>query len=156
MVAFAGLMVTDVSAAAPISNVGVEAVGTPTNAAEITTAPRTAPVASPAFVPLAIIVAADVLELHVTDEVTSCVVPSVNVPVAVNCCLVPSGQLAIVDGLMAIELSAAAVMFTKALPLTVPSVAVTVGVPTAAAVMIPWLPEALLAVALGEFEVHET
>ncbi len=152
----AGVIVTDVSAAGPTVIVGVDAVGTPANAAEITTDPGITAVANPALVPVAIIVASPLLELHVTVDVTSCVVLSVNVPVARNCCFVPTGQLVMLVGLIAIALSVAAVTFTSEFPLTAPSVAVIVAVPTAVPVTIPWLPGVLLTVAFPEFDDQET
>ena len=57
-------------------------------------------------------------------------VPSVNVPVAVNCCVVPSATVA-VGGLIAIVTSAAAVTVSSVDPLTVPEVAVMLAVPIA-------------------------
>ena len=62
---------------------------------------------------------------------------SVNVPMAVNCCVVPCGQLAIVFGVMEMDFRIAAVTLTVAFPLTVPRVAVTVALPTAAPVTKP-------------------
>src|SRR5271155_3304467 len=56
-------------------------------------------------------------ELHVATEVTSCVLPSVYVPVAVNCWVVPSGIEAFV-GEIAIETSAAGFTTSDAVALT--------------------------------------
>lgn len=73
-------------------------------------------------------------ELHNAVAVTSCVVLSLNVPVAVNCLVVPGAVLA-GFGVTASETKVAAVTVSCALPLTEPEVAVMllVPVPTAAA-----------------------
>src|SRR5205807_660255 len=84
--------------------------------------------------------------------VRSCVVPSVKVPVAVNCWVVPSG---IVDagGLIAIETSVADVTVRRVELLTVPDNAVTVAVPIPLLCASP----AVLIVAVGSVsEVHVT
>jgi hypothetical protein len=75
-------------------------------------------------------------ELHVTEPVKFCVELSENVPVAVNCCVVP---LAIEGfaGVTAIDTSVAEVTVSKVDPLTFPEVAMIVLVPTAFAVAIP-------------------
>src|SRR5438309_9865981 len=77
-------------------------------------------VARPVLLTLAVEVA---FELHVAVEVRFCELPSVNVPVAVNCCVVPSGIEGFV-GVTAIETSAAAVTVNVALPAIEPAVAV--------------------------------
>jgi hypothetical protein len=69
-----------------------------------------------------------VLEVQYPDCVRSWVVPSVYVPVAVNCCGMPTGTLA-VGGLMAIETSVAAVTVSTVEPEIVPEVALMVVVP---------------------------
>jgi hypothetical protein len=66
-----------------------------------------------------IVAVADVVDAHVTVPVRSCVVVSVKVPVATNCCLVP---LAIdgVAGVTAIETKFAGVTVSVVLPLIPP------------------------------------
>src|SRR5581483_6990544 len=101
--------------------------------------PAATPVASPAVV----IVATEVVpDAHVTWLVTFCVLLSVYVPVAVNCCVVP---LAIdgFAGVTAIDCNAAAVTVSTVEPLTEPNVALIVLVPTPAPVARP--PAAIVA-----------
>jgi len=77
-------------------------------------------------------------EAHVTMVVTSWVLPSVKVPVAVNCCVVPAAIDGL-DGVTTIDLSAAGVTLSAALPLMeLPlSVAMIVAVPALMAVVSP-------------------
>jgi hypothetical protein len=63
-------------------------------------------------------------------------VPSVNVPVAVNCWVVPRGILGIA-GVTAIETSAAGVTFNEVEPAIEPDTAVTLVLPTPAPVTTP-------------------
>jgi hypothetical protein len=81
--------------------------------------PRATAVASPAVLIVATLAAE---ELHVAVLVRFCVLASVYVPVAVNCCVLP---LAIegVAGVTAIDTSVAAVTVSVVLPETVPEVA---------------------------------
>src|SRR5581483_623071 len=95
--------------------------------------PAATPVASPAVV----IVATEVVpDAHVTWLVTFCVLLSVYVPVAVNCCVVP---LAIdgFAGVTAIDCNAAGVTVSTVEPFTAPKVALIVLVPVATAVASP-------------------
>ena len=64
-------------------------------------------------------------ELHVTEPVRFCVVPSVNVPVAVNCCVRPFATEGFV-GDTAIDVTTAVVTVSVAVPFTLPDVAVIV------------------------------
>ena len=67
------------------------------------------PVAAPFATPLLLIAAtAVVLELHVTELLTSWLVPSLNVPVAVYCCVVPFA-IDTFAGVTAMELNVAPV-----------------------------------------------
>ena len=79
-------------------------------------------------------------ELHSAEAVTSCVLLSLKVPVAVNCRVVPIAMLAFA-GVTAMETRLAPVTVRDAVPLTEPEAAVIVTgpVPTAAAI-----PEALM------------
>ena len=71
---------------------------------------------------------AGVAEFHVTSSVTSCVLLSVNVPVAVNCCVLPNAMEG-VAGVTAMETNAAGVTVSVAVALTVPETAVIVSTP---------------------------
>src|ERR1700678_977327 len=90
--------------------------------------PTPAPLASPEALIVAVAV---VPEDQVTVDVRFCVVPSLNVPVAVNCCV---ARLAIdgFAGVTAIDCSVAAVTVSKVDPLMDDDVAVIVEVPTPA------------------------
>lgn len=78
-----------------------------------------------------LIVAVDgVSEVHRTVDVRFCVLPSVNVPVAVTCCVVPNGMDGIA-GVTAIDTSAAAVTVSEVDPTIAPDVPVTLVLPTA-------------------------
>ncbi len=67
-------------------------------------------------------------ELQTTEPLMSCVLESLNVPVAVNCFVVPTAMLD-PAGVTASETSVAPVTVSDAVPLTDPSVAVIVVVP---------------------------
>ena len=115
-------------------------------------APTVTLTASPLFT-----VAADGLsDNHVAEAVKSCVLPSVKVPVAVNCWVVPSA-IESACGVTAIDTSAAVVTVTTVVPLTVPDVALMLVVPVAAAVAKPCVFGALLIEATdGLSELHCT
>jgi hypothetical protein len=75
--------------------------------AEIVVVPWPALVARPELPTLLLMMATPEFdELHVATEVRFCSLPSVYVPVAVNCCVVPNAMLA-ACGIMAIDTSAA-------------------------------------------------
>ena len=67
-------------------------------------------------------------ELHRTDAVMSWVVLSLNVPIAVNCFVLPMGIVELL-GVTAIETILAAVTLREALPTTLPDAALTVVLP---------------------------
>jgi hypothetical protein len=93
--------------------------------------------ASPAVVAVSLMVATEAaVELQCPVWVRVCVVPSENVPVAVNGCVVLRAIVA-VGGLMAIEVSVAAVTVSPLEPLTEPEVAEMLAVPCAALVAKP-------------------
>lgn len=95
------------------------------------------PVACAVAKPLLLIVATLLLdELQVTASVMSTVVPSSNVPVAVNC-LVSLEVIELLVGVTAIERKLATVMVTLVDPLMVADVAVTLAVPVAIPVTRP-------------------
>lgn len=75
-------------------------------------------------------------EPHNTTAVTSSVLLSLKVAVAVNCLVVPTGMLELA-GVTAIEVTVAPVTVSAAVPLTEPDVAVIVAVPVPTAVASP-------------------
>ena len=88
--------------------------------------PIPTPVAKP---PVVIVATLVVSEFHVTVLVMSCVLESVYVPVAVNCCV----KLLTIEGFTGvtlIETRVAAVTVRVVEPLTLPEVALIVDVPT--------------------------
>ena len=87
-------------------------------------------------------------DTHVATLVTSCTVPSVNVPAAANCCAAPN-KIVGFEGLTAIDTSAAGVTVRTADPDTEPDVAVMVVDPVETLVTRPALPGVLLTVATG-------
>ena len=90
------------------------------------------------FVVLLIVAMAGALELHCTVLVKSCVLPSVKVPVALNCCVMPKATPGIA-GVIAKETKAGGVTFRVVEPLTFPVVAMTLALPTDTLVASPWL-----------------
>jgi hypothetical protein len=103
----------------------------------IVVVPALSVLASPAVTVVSLMVATEAaVELQYPDWVRLCVVPSENVPVAVNGCVVP-GAIAAVGGLMAIETSVADVTVSSVEPLTEPEVAEMFAVPCAALVASP-------------------
>jgi hypothetical protein len=121
-------------------------------AAVIVTVPRFRAVSRP----LTVIEATLVLdELQVALPVTSCVVPSENAPVAVNCCKVPSGNDA-VTGVTAMEVKVAFVTVNTALEEILPEIAVMVEVPGAFAFASPGAPFTLIPATEVFAETHCT
>ncbi len=120
---------------------------TPFRLIPIVVVPTPALVASP-LVPgvLLIVPTVAAVELQCPACVTSCWLPSVYVPSAVNCCVCPSGMVP-VPGLTAIDTSAAAVTVICVVPLTPPTLAVIPAVPTSTLVASPIVAAALLIVA---------
>jgi hypothetical protein len=80
---------------------------------------------------------------HVTDAVSSSVLSSVKVPVAVNGCVAPIGMTGF-RGEIAMDARAAVPMVNVVVADTTPEVAVMIVVPTPALVAKPLLPEVLL------------
>ena len=91
---------------------------------------------------------AAVADAHVTVAVRFCVVPSLYVPVATNCWVVPFA-IDGVAGVTAIDTSVAAVTVSVVLPLTAPIVAEMTVVPAATPVARPTDPAALEIVAVA-------
>lgn len=94
-------------------------------------------------------------ELQVTVPVMSCVVPSENVPTAVNCCDVPSGMDAF-TGPTAMETGVALVTVRVALEETLPAVAVIVEAPADVPIVSPGTPFTLMLATARFAEVHCT
>jgi hypothetical protein len=94
-------------------------------------------------------------ELQVTVSVMFCVVPSENVPVAVNCCTVPSGMDAF-TGVTAIETRVALVTVRMALELMLPEDAVIVELPAANPIASPGTPFTFMLATERFVEVHCT
>jgi len=98
------------------------------------TAPKTAlivllPVATLVTRPwLLMVAAAGFEEVQTADALTSCVLLSLNVPVAVNCLVVPTAMLEFA-GVTAIETRLAPVIVSDAVPVTEPELAVIVATP---------------------------
>lgn len=129
----------------------------PAELAVIVVVPWATDVARP-FDPVTLLMRATVEsdEVHVTDAVISCVVESVNVPVAVNCWVFPSAMLVPV-GAIAIDTNVAGVTTSvdTGLETTKSNVAVINVVPVAREVTSPFEPAILLIVATpGTDEVH--
>jgi hypothetical protein len=94
-------------------------------------------------------------ELQVTVPVMFCVLPSENVPVAVNCCTVPRGMDAF-TGVTAIETKVALVTVKAAPEETLPDVAVIVEVPAAIPIASPGTPFTLMLATDRFADVHCT
>src|SRR5262245_44402286 len=95
------------------------------------------PAVKPAASPWELIVAwAGEDEVQTTTAETSCVLESLNVPVAVNCFVV-SGAIVEFAGVTAMETRLAPVTVSEAVPLTEPEVAVIVAVPVPIPVVKP-------------------
>jgi hypothetical protein len=145
---FAGVTAMDVSTAAVKVRVVVPLIA-PDTALIVTGPPDFTPVARPAALIVAIVVSD---ELQVTEFVRFCVELSLNVPVAVNCCVFPAG----IDGfagVTAIDDSVAAVTVNVVDPTTIPLVALIVDVPTFTAVA---KPAALIVAFAGVPDAHVT
>jgi hypothetical protein len=125
--------------------------------AEIVTVPSFKAVAKPLTVMDATLLPVDA---QVTVLVMSCVVASLKVPVAVNCCCTPNGIDA-PAGVTTRETRVALVTVRDAVPVTVPDgavfEAVTVTVPAATPIAVPFVATASLIVALlGSEELQVT
>jgi len=154
-----------VSPADTLGLVGVTAILTSVGAVTVsvslglTTDPTVAvifvlPVASEVAKPVELLVATlGLLEDHCTPEVSAAVDPSVNVPVAVNCCVSPLATLGLV-GVIAMLTSAAVVTVVNTLfgLVTDPIVAVMFALPMVTA---PANPLALIMTTLVLLENHD-
>jgi hypothetical protein len=90
-------------------------------------------------------------EPQVTDVVTFWVLPSVKVPMAVNCNVFPN-VIEGLTGVRAMETKTGGMTVSVAEPLTEPKLAVIVVAPWPVLVAKPWLPAALLIAATAVFE----
>jgi hypothetical protein len=88
-------------------------------------------------------------EVHLAVLVRFCVLPSLYVPVAANCC-VPPNEIDGYAGVTAIDISTGGLIVRLVDPIIAPSVAVTLVVPRPALVASPWVPAVLLIVATPE------
>ena len=96
------------------------------------------PAATAAADPLLMVATPVLDELHVTEAVKSCVVLSENVPVAVNCCVVPLATEGLV-GVTAMDTSVAGVTVIVVDPDVLPDEAVIVALPADLPVTCPAL-----------------
>lgn len=94
-------------------------------------------------------------DAHCTDPVMFCMLPSVNVPVAVNCVVVFCA-IEVVNGVIATDTAAALLAVTFALEKMLPELAVIVEEPSPVALANPKVPFALMATAAGLPDVHCT
>jgi hypothetical protein len=111
------------------------------NVAVIVVEPAAFEVASPLVMePTALLIDATPTadEFQVASAVISCVVLSENVPVAVNCCVVPSAMLGLV-GVIAMDTSVAVVTVTVVDPDVPPELAVIFALPEPVAFTCPGL-----------------
>jgi hypothetical protein len=118
------------------------------NVAEMLVVPILSAVAKPLTVMEAMLVMDD---FQVTTPVTSCVLPSEKVPVAVNCCAMPSGMLAL-RGATTIDVMTAEVTVRVVDPEIVPEVADIVVLPAATDFANPCVGMLVLIVAVAGFE----
>jgi hypothetical protein len=122
----------------------------------IVVAPTPREVASP-FEPAALLIVATVVaeEFQVTDDVRFCVEASENVPVAVNCLVLPRAMLGF-TGVTVSDVSTAGVTSSVAgADVTMVKDEVMRAVPTLTAVALPCEPGALLMVAMKELDVDQ-
>src|SRR5260370_295595 len=124
--ALAGVTVIDVSAAAVTVSEAVPAMA-PEVAVRVTGPPAFTPVATPLALTVAIVLSD---EVHVAVLVRFCVVPSEKCPVALNGAVFPTAT-DVLAGATVIDVSAAAVTVSEAVPAMAPEVAVRVTGPSA-------------------------
>src|SRR5580704_1177846 len=145
-----GLMVIDTSTACVTVSI-VDPLIAP-EVAVMFAVPLPALEASPAL----LMVAVDgVSDDQAAVAVRSIVLLSVNEPVALNCCVVPS-PIEGLAGAIVIETSAAAVTVIVVEPVTLPLVALIVAVPVPEAVTRPGVPPKLISAVEGAPELHCT
>ena len=137
MLRFAGAIAMDTRVASV--TVSVVALETPPEVAVTVVEPEAADVASPWEFAALLIVATPVLEeLQTTEAVRSCVVLSENVPVAVNCCVVPLAMPGLA-GVRAMDTNVASEMVIVVSPVMPPDEALIVVLPAPLPVTCPGL-----------------
>jgi hypothetical protein len=96
-------------------------------------------------------------ELHAAVAVMFCVVPSLKLPLAVNCVL-PPAEIVVEDGERKIEVKVALVTVSPVVPVTFPEIALMFVEPLATAVASPGLdwPELSIVAAPVDDELHVT
>jgi hypothetical protein len=150
---FAGVTAIEVTVAPVTVSVALEEM--PTDVAVMAELPAAIAMARPGT-PLALMLAAaEFPDVHCAELVMFCVLPSENVPVAMNCVVVP-GAIDAVNGEIEIARNAALVTVTVALEEMPPEVAVTVAEPTPVAIASPKVPFALIATSDELPDVHCT
>lgn len=132
IVGFAGVMITE-EMVALLTLKGTEALIDP-KVAVMSTDPGATPFPSPLMDPTLSTVGAD--DDHVTTWVTSWVLPSLKVPVALNAICVPCGIVPFA-GVIAMEFTFAALTVTEVPPVTPPKIAVMFELPTPSPVASP-------------------
>jgi len=140
----AGVTARETRTAGPTLSVA-EAVVEP-ELAVMVAVPTPVPVANPLPATVATVIED---EPHVTELVRVCVLPSLYVPVAVNCWLVPFA-IVVLEGTIDMETRTGAVTATLAEPVTAPELALMLAVPS-------WLPitnPAVTVATAGEEDVH--
>jgi len=141
--ALLGVTRIDTSVGAALKTVMLVDPATDPEVAVIVEEPVPVPEARPPVVMTAI---EEFDELHVAELVRSCVLPSLNVPIAVNCWVVPNATEGF-GGVTAIDCSVAPVIAKPPEPLTLPNVATTVTAPAPTEVANPCVGAELLIVA---------
>lgn len=127
MLGSVGVMVSEVSVAGVTESVAVPTC--PEKNAVIVALPAATPVASPLLPTMSLTVAIDAGDdVHEADCVRSCVLPSANVPMALNCASVCCATLALA-GVICSDTSAADSTTTAIVPLIEPSCALMVALP---------------------------
>jgi len=122
------------------------------NIADMFVEPRAKPVATP-WLPTVLLMVTKLGfdEVQVTEFVRVCVLPSLYVPVAANCCVFPTGMFA-VAGVTAIDTNRGEATVRLVEAVREPSAAVITAVPTPVAVATPCVPRELLMVATAGLE----
>src|SRR6185503_14025557 len=149
---FAGVTARDCNAGGGVTVSTVEPVTEP-EVALMLVVPVATPVARP-WLPLVLLIVATPMidDAHVTDVVRFWVLPSLKVPVAVNC-WIPPMPIEGFAGVTARDCNAGGgVTVSTVEPVTEPEVALIVVVPAATPVARPWVPLVLLIVATPVFD----
>ena len=119
------------------------------DAALIVVLPEAIVVANPAEL---IVATAAVEDVQMTELVTSCMLPSLKVPAALNCCICPVATVGF-GGMTVSETRVAGLTVVSAEPVMLPDVAIIFAVPALSACA---RPEALTEMVVGALELHVT